>query len=84
MNRLVVLGISILITGCAVPPIDRVNSVQGYLGTGYSPMWNTPVKREWDECIVRDQSFWNRWHYTWTCLTRYSQGRGWGDQVTNQ
>jgi hypothetical protein len=82
MNKLVLVGISIVVTGCAVPPIDRVNSCQGRLGSGILPMCGTD-SLVWDVTIPQDQSFWNRWHYTYNCLTRYSQGKGWGDRVTN-
>jgi hypothetical protein len=86
MNKPVLLvGIIILgITGCAVPPIDRLNSVYGTLSNGVSPMCTSGYTREWVEYIPQNQSFWSRWHYTYHCLLNYSEGKGWNNLISNQ
>ena len=84
MNRLVLVGIVFLVGGCAVPPIDRLNSVQGTLGNGVSPMCGTGCTREWMESIPQNQDFWSRWHYTYQCLQNYSEGKGWNNRVSNE
>ena len=80
-KHLVLLGVSILMYGCAIPGRDVIYSVDSDLGCMTSPCKPYEQPKVWIGYYPeKNQSFLNRLKYTWTCMNNYSWGEGWTDR----